>query len=273
VPVGQPDRGRSTASPLNVRYRTERFAQYVSGRWLDYGCAEGGYTSELLRRGATEVVGVDVEADRIKKATLRALPPATFECFDGARLPYEMGSFDGAFVNEVPEHVADEHKALEDIYRVLRPGGYLVVISPNRWFPFEGHAVNIALGKHKFRFGPVPLVPWLPERLTRQWTEARNYWPHELAAHVRGAGFAILEKGFIWPVLEEYPWLPSRLIAAYQKHISQVDQMPGLRRFGVSTLVVAVRPSADRTSAAGGSGRGKTCAGTPERHDGLPGPS
>ena len=218
-------------------------------------------TSELLRRGATEVVGIDVEADRIEKATLRAIPAATFECFDGVRLPYDGGSFDGAFVNEVLEHVTDEQQALQDIYRVLRPGGYLVVISPNRWFPFEGHAVNIAVAKYKFRFGPVPLVPWMPERLTRKWTLARNYWPHELTSQVRNAGFAILEKGFIWPVLEQYPWLPSRLIAAYQNHIYQIDHMPGLRRFGVSTLLVAVRPSSDRAGEAERSRGGQGCVG------------
>jgi SAM-dependent methyltransferase len=239
MPVGELARGCSTATPRNVLYRTARIAPYVSGRWLDYGCAQGGYSNQLLRLGATGVVGVDIEADRIETAPALAIPGAVFEHFDGVRIPYEADSFDGAFVNEVLEHVTDEQHALRDIYRVLRPGAYLVVISPNRWFPFEGHTVNIA----GHRFGPAPLIPWLPERLTRKWTEAHNYWPPELTSQVRSAVFAILEQGFIWPVLEKYPWLPSRLIAPYQSHIHEMDHMLGIRRFGVSTLLVAVRPA------------------------------
>ena len=42
-------------------------------------------------------------------------------------------------MNEMFEHVADERWALAEILRVLKPGGILVLISPNRWFPIEGH--------------------------------------------------------------------------------------------------------------------------------------
>jgi SAM-dependent methyltransferase len=176
--------------------------------------------------------------ERIDAATARGIRGATFECFDGVRLAHDPESFDGAFVNEVLEHVTDERQALKEIYRVLRPGGYLAVMSPNRWFPVDGHAVTIA----GHRFGPAPLIPWLPERLTRRWTDARNYWPHQLVDHVRACGFAILDTGFIWPVLEEYAWLPAGLISKYQDRIHQFDHAHGLRRFGLSTLIVAVRP-------------------------------
>lgn len=55
--------GKSTAWPLNVTYRIGRIAHLVSGRWLDLGCANGGYSAELLRRGVGEVVGVDTEPE------------------------------------------------------------------------------------------------------------------------------------------------------------------------------------------------------------------
>jgi hypothetical protein len=38
-----------------------------------------------------------------------------------------------------------------------------------------------------------------------------------------------------------YPWLPKSLRDAYQDHIRFFDQTPGLRRFGVSTMVIARR--------------------------------
>jgi 2-polyprenyl-3-methyl-5-hydroxy-6-metoxy-1,4-benzoquinol methylase len=239
MPVGEPDRGQNTATPLNIAYRVGRVAPYISGRWLDFGCAEGGYSQALLDHGADEVIGVDVEADRIEAAKARGILSASFQAFDGSRLDFENNLFDGAFVNEVLEHVTDEQTSLREILRVLKPGGHLALISPNRWFPIEGHIVNIGSRS----FGPAPLIPWLPEPITRKWTKARNYWPSQLADHVRQAGFAVLDMGFIWPVLEQYPWLPPKAVAFYQRHFRQWDDIPGLRRFGLSTLVIGVKPA------------------------------
>lgn len=238
MPIGKPDLGRNTATPTNVIYRVGRIATYLSGRWLDFGCAEGGYTAALLRGGARSVVGVDVDEKRIDKAKMLRIPNASFQTFDGSRLDFPEESFDGAFLNEVLEHVVDEQKSLREIHRVLKPRGYLILISPNRWFPIEGHAVSIG----SVRFGPVPLIPWLPERWTRKWTEARNYWPRQLIRHVNEAGFVVREVGFIWPVFEQYSWLPASVIAAYQRRVNHFDGIPGLRRFGISTLIVAVKP-------------------------------
>jgi SAM-dependent methyltransferase len=239
MPIGTPTPGAATATPRNVEYRISRVAKYLSGRWLDYGCAEGGYARALLANGADQVVGVDVLEDRVADARQAGIPNTVFEAFDGFRLSFADCSFDGAFVNEVYEHVADEQTALKELFRVLRPGGYLVLISPNRWFPIEGHAVRL-MGKSSSK--PMVGIPWLPERLTRPFTEARNYWPRQLTRHIADTGFAILEVGFIWPVMEQYPWLPPRIMKIYQSHFRRWDRTIGLRRFGVSTMVVGVKP-------------------------------
>jgi SAM-dependent methyltransferase len=231
----RPEPGLSTATPLNVEYRVSRFANLITGRWLDLGCADGGYSAELLRRGADEVVGVDTEADRVASATARNLPHASFRTGFGEDLPFPDGNFDGVFMNEVFEHVTDEQATLAQIYRVLRPGGHLVLISPNRWFPFEGHGFKAPF----FETGnPVPLVPWLPKSLVGKWMRGRNYWPRELTRLMRNAGFTIEYAGFIWPTFESYPWLPARFRDAYQARIRAFDEVPGLRRFGISNLIV-----------------------------------
>jgi SAM-dependent methyltransferase len=236
----EPDRGEATATPLNVSYRIDRISKYLSGHWLDFGCADGGYEEELLARGLDAVSGVDVEEERIAEAKRRNVPNTDFTVFDGLTLPFEDACFDGTFMNEVYEHVLDEDHALSEIRRVLKPGGYLILISPNRWFPIEGH--NVTIGS--MTICPAPLIPWLPERLTHTWTAARNYWPRQLERRVRDAGFAIKETSFIWPVLETYPWLPAKGVAFYRRHFRSWDHVPGLRRFGVSTMVVGVKPAA-----------------------------
>lgn len=234
----RPGRGKSTASPLNVSYRIGRIADLVNGRWLDLGCADGGYTAELLRQGAIEVIGVDAEKDRIASASARNLPGGSFQIAHSESLPFPDAHFDGVFMNEVFEHVTDEKVTMREIARVLVNGGRLVLISPNRWFPFEGHGMRTSL----FAVGsPVPLLPWLPRSLSSRWVAARNYWPHQLVNHVKAAGLSIERLEFVWPVLEIYPWLPKSLRKKYQAHIQLFDRTPGLRRFGISTLVVARR--------------------------------
>jgi SAM-dependent methyltransferase len=237
--IGEPERGETTAMPLNVTYRVGRISKHLSGRWLDFGCADGGYDAELLARGATAVSGVDVEESRIVQAKRRDVPNTEYATFDGHSLPFGDAHFDGVFMNEVFEHVADEERVLAEIRRVLKPGGRLALISPNRWFPVDGHTVRV--GSRSMT--PAPLIPWLPERLTRNWTTARNYWPGQLQRQVNDAGFAIAEVGFIWPVLEKIRWLPPRATARYQQYIQTMDRLPVLRRFGLSTMVIGVKPA------------------------------
>lgn len=235
----RPHPGRSTALPLNVTYRVGRIADLINGRWLDLGCADGGYTAELLRQGATEVIGVDAEEERVTQAAARNLSNASFQVAYSEDLPFPDQHFDGVFMNEVFEHVTDERATMREIARVLARGGTLVLISPNRWFPFEGHGMQTRL----FNFNnPVPLLPWFPQSLTNRWMNARNYWPKQLVGYVRSAGLIVESCGFIWPVFQQYPWLPEYFRNKYQAHIRFFDQTPILRRFGVSTLVVARRP-------------------------------
>ena len=141
-------------------------------------------------------------------------------------------------MNEVFEHVTDEKATLREVARVLTRGGRLILISPNRWFPFEGHGMRTS----SFVVGiPVPLLPWLPQSFASRWMTARNYWPKQLVDHVKNAGLTVESREFIWPVLEVYPWLPKYLREPYQANIRFFDQTPGLRRFGVSTMIVARR--------------------------------
>lgn len=236
--------GASTSTPLNLDYRIGKLvaAGVLKGRWLDYGCAEGDYTAALLSKGAESAVGFDVIEDRVETARqkFRDEPRLQFYFDASGRVPVADGTFDGVFINEVMEHVTDEAAALTELNRVLRPGGHIVVISPNRWFPFECHGAVI--GSRKLDF-PVPVLPWLPESIGQRFMLARNYWPSELGGLVAKFGFRIAPLQFVWPVLEAYPWMPSALIGPYQRLVPKLDNLPLIGRFGVSTLVIGEKVS------------------------------
>ena len=233
--------GGSTAVRSNVQYRLGKLKELgiLKGVWLDCGCAEGGYTEALTSWGADRAIGVDPDYERVKEANLsKSSASNTFFCCSASELPFEDASFDGVFLNEVLEHVMDESATLREIRRVLRPKGYLAVMSPNRWFPFEGHGMEI-LGK-KIAF-PVPLLPWIPSKFAMPFMSARNYWPSELKNVIAQSGLEIVSTSYILPVFEVYPWLPPKIIQFYRKMMPYIERTP-LRKFGVSTFVLATRP-------------------------------
>lgn len=249
---GHPHPGGSTAFGTNVAYRLGKLKDMglLRGVWLDCGCADGGYTEALVTWGAERAIGVDPERSRIDEALIRKAatdassnrPRDKIEyhcCTDDFPLP--DASVDAALLNEVLEHVENEASTLREIHRVLRPGGHLVVMSPNRWFPFEGHGMEM-MGR-KFNF-PIPLLPWLPASWSSQVMAARNYWPHELRDVVAAAGFEIRRVEYVLPVFELYRWMPSAAITTYRRLMPLIEKTP-LRRFGVSTLIVARRPVRD----------------------------
>ena len=70
---------------------------------------------------------------------------------------------------------------------------------------------------------------------------ARNYWPHELKAAVAAAGFRVVDTGFVFPRLSTIARLPARWRARYEAVVPTLERLPGIRRFGVSAMIVARR--------------------------------
>jgi ubiquinone/menaquinone biosynthesis C-methylase UbiE len=234
--------GGSTAAGGAVAYRLNKVRRYtlVRGRWLDCGCCNGDYAEGLRAAGASDVTGVDIDPARVARARQRfAAEQLTFVTATGESLPFPDAHFDGILLNEVLEHVDHQSRTLAELHRVLTPGGMLIVFSPNRWFPFEGHGAR--LGRWNISV-PVPVVPWLPRRLSSRVMKARNYWPRELRALVAAAGFDVCAVDFAMPLFGEYAWMPEWAIERYRAGLSDIERSPVLRRFGVSTMVVARRP-------------------------------
>jgi hypothetical protein len=81
----------------------------------------------------------------------------------------------------------------------------------------------------------------LPEWLTSRYLVARNYWPGDLRRLVTDAGFVVEHQEAVFPVLEVYPWLPAWAIRGFRALVPVFERIPFIRRFGVSTLVLARR--------------------------------
>ncbi len=104
----------------------------VRGRWIDFGAGRG----ELLERSAARHPGsaqrgiaFDLDRDAIRAAGRLGFPTIVGDL--EARLPLLDASLDGATLVEAIEHVACTEALVEELARVIRPGGWLVLTTPN----------------------------------------------------------------------------------------------------------------------------------------------
>ena len=109
-------------------------------RFLDAGCAYGGYLAAAAEMGAREVVGVDVDPRYLAIARrLLAARGVSAQVVEGSvgdeRLLRSLGSFDVITCADVIEHVDSPLVTLGAIARALAPGGALFVAVPNAWCP------------------------------------------------------------------------------------------------------------------------------------------
>jgi SAM-dependent methyltransferase len=63
---------------------------------------------------------------------------------DGMRLPFKTATFDQTICSEVLEHLADDRKALQELARVMKPSGQLIITFPHRkfYFAYDDHFVK-----------------------------------------------------------------------------------------------------------------------------------
>jgi len=100
----------------------------IRGKVLDAGCGEGSITRFFAaRHPEAEFVGVDISPIGIEMASEEKPPNATFQIGELETLPFDDNAFDLVYSQSAIEHVADLQKVLEEFYRVLKPGGRLII--------------------------------------------------------------------------------------------------------------------------------------------------
>lgn len=146
-------------------------------------------------------------------------------------------------LNEVLEHVPDDRKALKEVYRILKPSGLLFIFSPNRWFPFETHGVNLKRPSRKIPHW-IPFIPYIPLRFGNLFFDywARNYWQNELADMAKAGGFSIVERSVVWLTFEGISGHQPGFIKAVKPLLrftsDTLEKTPILKKFGVSQMLV-----------------------------------
>lgn len=141
---------------------------------LDAGCSWGDSTRWYARK-AERTAGIDVDAGTVAAAR-RRYPEIDFRTGRLEALPFESGAFDAVVCCDVLEHVGDELAALDELYRVLSPGGTLVLSTPNAGLFSFMDPVN-----YPKRVAPLleRLAPALYERLPAVTAGEKPWWEQE----------------------------------------------------------------------------------------------
>jgi ubiquinone/menaquinone biosynthesis C-methylase UbiE len=102
---------------------------------LNIGAGTGNDASTLHKFGVVHVVDINQSAlDLIPMQYV-----SEKKCCDACKLPYESNTFDIVTAFDVIEHIVDDHLAVSEIFRVLKPGGMLIFTVPAYQWLFSGH--------------------------------------------------------------------------------------------------------------------------------------
>lgn len=130
---------------LRREYRTANI------RVLDYGCGAGQLV-ERLRANGVEAFGCETfyEGCDVSGSVHPALMDRVIKRMNEGRIPFGNGTFDCVISTEVLEHVENLDATLSEMHRVLKPGGRVLSLFPDKGVWREGHC-------------GIPFLHWFPK--------------------------------------------------------------------------------------------------------------
>jgi len=146
------------------------------GNLLDIGCGNGDFSSLFIKAG-WKPYGIDLDAANIEQAKNKGVKAYAHDISKG--LPFEDSFFDCVFAGEIIEHLIDTDFLINEIFRVVRPGGCAIITTPNL-VSFENR-IRILLGIY-----PI----WVNYRLEGV-GHVRAYTPKVLKKQLMEHGFKI----------------------------------------------------------------------------------
>lgn len=136
---------------------------------LELGCGTGYFTRELVDTGA-HIIAIDISSDLLEEACKEVKASNIEFMVDNAyKMSFPDDSFDHVVGSSVLHHL-EIHKALSEIYRVLKPGGHIAFTEPNMMNPQISLQKNIPSIKRRMGDSPdeTAFFKWQIKRLLRK---------------------------------------------------------------------------------------------------------
>jgi SAM-dependent methyltransferase len=151
---------------------------------LEVGCGEGVWLDRLATKYGVSGFGIDMSSRAIGIAKKNSgVKGNTFLKVSACRIPFEEASFDAVFSLDTLEHIQDQGKAVEEMIRVLKPGGRILIYTINSKQNWTWNKLMSCFGLDVYReveHDPKLFVEikWLEERLESRGVrvEKRDYF-------------------------------------------------------------------------------------------------
>jgi SAM-dependent methyltransferase len=200
---------------------------HLHGCMLENGCGVGMYMQHLEAHVGS-IIGLEFDLERACEARQRSP-----HVVNGAseELPFLSSSFDAILSHEVLEHVRDDRHSVEEILRVLKPGGVIVLFAPNLGYPFETHGIY---WRGRYHFGNIPLVHYLPAAWRRKLApHVRAYTASDIDRLFAGLPVQVVERRIIFGAYDNIIYR-SRILGRILRAILQWMENTPLKVFGLS---------------------------------------
>lgn len=108
--------------------------RYLSGKILEVGCGIGNFTKTLTKYG--DIVAIDIIDDYIKKTKnlVGDIVKVGFGDVEKGKYFFKDRDFDSIVCINVLEHIEDDKKSIENLYKLLRKDGHLILLIPAHKF-------------------------------------------------------------------------------------------------------------------------------------------
>ena len=114
---------------------------------IDLGCSDGEFALKIAEKAGTdEIYGAEFLVEALLLAKARGIKVCWADLNEN--LPFENRSFDVVHANQVLEHLPETDRFIKEVYRILRPGGYAVISTPN--LASFHNIFSLVLGKQPF---------------------------------------------------------------------------------------------------------------------------
>ncbi|MDB5194414.1 MAG: Methyltransferase type 11 [Parcubacteria group bacterium] len=121
----------------------------VSGkRILDVGCAGGYFGEEVKKKGDCEFIGIDISEKSVAEAKTK-IDGAFVVDIQSEKTNFPNDHFDAIIFSEVIEHLLFPEKALEELKRIMKKDGVLIITTPN--LLVFSNRVRMLFGKFEYK--------------------------------------------------------------------------------------------------------------------------
>jgi SAM-dependent methyltransferase len=209
-------------------------------RVLDYGCGAGDIV-KLLRNAEIDAFGCDVfyeggdyskqvKGDLVEQNIIKRM---AIDANGIYRIPFDDHSFDFIVTNQVLEHVVNLDDTLNEIARVLKPGGELLSLFPDKGVWREGHC-------------GIAFLHWFPKGSTPRIYFAALFRSLGLGYHKAGKGVMQWSRDFCtWLDNWTYYRSGAEIDATYAKHFTHNERLEHVwlqQRLGARKAIIAWMP-------------------------------